>query len=49
MKFVADRPFADLELAARKLVEIATGVEGIATGDLVKIAGITAAKSMRRC
>jgi hypothetical protein len=27
MKFVADRPFADPDLAVRKLIEIANGIE----------------------
>jgi hypothetical protein len=32
MKFVADRPFADPDQAARKLVEIANGVEAVQDG-----------------
>jgi hypothetical protein len=31
-KFVADRPFADPDAAARKLVEIANGVEAVQDG-----------------
>ena len=32
MKFVADRPLFDPDLAARKLVEIANGVEAVQDG-----------------
>lgn len=32
MKFAANRPFADPEAAARKLVEIATGIEPVPDG-----------------
>jgi hypothetical protein len=32
MKFVSDRPFADPDAAARKLVEIANGVEAVQDG-----------------
>jgi hypothetical protein len=32
MKFVADRPFADPEIAARKLMEIANSVEPVQDG-----------------
>lgn len=32
MKFTADRPFADADKAARKLVEIANGVEAVQDG-----------------
>ena len=32
MKFVADRPFFDLDLAARKLVELANATEAVQTG-----------------
>jgi hypothetical protein len=32
MKFVADQPFFDPDLAARKLVEIANGVEAVQDG-----------------
>jgi hypothetical protein len=31
-KFVADRPFADPDAAARKIVEIANGVEAVQDG-----------------
>jgi hypothetical protein len=31
MKFAADRPYADPEAAARKLVEIANSVEAVRT------------------
>jgi hypothetical protein len=31
-KFVADRPFADPDVPARKLVEIANGVEAVQDG-----------------
>ena len=34
MKFVADRPFADPEIAARKLMEIANSVEPVQDGRL---------------
>jgi hypothetical protein len=32
MKYAADRPYADLEAAARKLVEIAAGIEPVQDG-----------------
>jgi len=32
MKFAADRPYTDLEVAARKLVEIANSVEAVQEG-----------------
>jgi hypothetical protein len=32
MKFVAERPFADPDAAARKLIEIANGVEAVQNG-----------------
>jgi hypothetical protein len=32
MKFIADRPFADPDVAARKLVEIANDVEAVMGG-----------------
>jgi hypothetical protein len=32
MKFVSDRPFADPDLPARKLIEIANGVEAVQDG-----------------
>ena len=31
-KFVADRPFADPDAAARKLIEIANGIEAVQDG-----------------
>ena len=31
-KFVADHPFADPDVAARKLIEIANGVEAVQNG-----------------
>jgi hypothetical protein len=31
MKYAADRPYADPEAAARKLVEIAAGIEPVQT------------------
>ena len=31
-KFIADRPFADPDAAARKIVEIANGVEAVQDG-----------------
>jgi hypothetical protein len=32
MKFAADRPFANPDVAARKLVEIANGIESVQDG-----------------
>jgi hypothetical protein len=32
MKFVTERPFADLDAAAHKLVEIASGIEAVQDG-----------------
>jgi hypothetical protein len=32
MKFAADRPFANADVAARKLVEIANGIEAVQDG-----------------
>jgi hypothetical protein len=32
MRFVAPRPFADPDIAARKLVEIANGIEAVMDG-----------------
>jgi len=32
MKFILDRPFADPDLAARRLVEIANGIEAVLGG-----------------
>jgi hypothetical protein len=32
MKFVADRPFTDSDIVARKLVEVANGVEAVQDG-----------------
>jgi hypothetical protein len=34
-KFAADRPFANHDAAARKLVEIANGIEGVQEGMLI--------------
>ena len=31
-RFVADRPFADPDVAARKIVEIASGVDAVQNG-----------------
>ena len=46
-KFVTDRPFADPDAAARKLIEIANGVEAAGRSDLHR-AGERAVSCSRR-
>ncbi|MGY8667186.1 hypothetical protein Q3C01_33190 [Bradyrhizobium sp. UFLA05-109] len=39
MKLTAERPFSDPEAAARKLIEIAAGIQAIQDGQLPRDAG----------